>query len=55
MHWIIALSAVDPLTSVFGRHLPHSLFGAKQFSCDMREKIWGKSQSLSVAFVVNRN
>ena len=35
MHWIIALSAVDPLTSVFGRHLPHSLFGAKQFSGDV--------------------
>jgi len=55
MHWIIALSAVDRLTSVFGCHLPHSLFGAKQFSCDMREKIWGKSQSLSLAFVVKRN
>ena len=37
-----------------GRHLPLSVFGAKQFSSGVRAKVWGRAQTYSSAFVVGR-
>ena len=37
-----------------GRHLPLSVFGAKQFSYGVRAKIWGRAQTYRSAFVVSR-
>ena len=37
-----------------GRHLPLSVFGAKQFSYGVRAKVWGRSQTYHSAFVVGR-
>ena len=42
------------ITSGTGRHLPLSLFGAKQFSYGVRAKIWGRAQTFRSAFVVKR-
>ena len=42
------------VTSGTGRHLPLSLFGAKQFSYGVRAKIWGRAQTFRSAFVVKR-
>ena len=42
------------ITSGSGRHLPLSLFGAKQFSYGVRAKVWGRAQTLRSAFVVKR-
>lgn len=41
-------------TAGSGRHLPLSVFGAKQFSYGVRAKIWGRAQTFRSAFVVNR-
>jgi hypothetical protein len=35
-----------------GRHLPLSVFGAKQFSYGVRAKVWGRVQTYRSAFVV---
>jgi hypothetical protein len=37
-----------------GRHLPLSVFGAKQFSYGVRAKVWGRAQTYRSAFVVGR-
>ena len=37
-----------------GRHLPLSVFGAKQFSYGVRAKVWGRAQTFRSAFVVGR-
>jgi hypothetical protein len=37
-----------------GRHLPLSVFGAKQFSYGVRAKVWGRVQTYRSAFVVGR-
>ena len=37
-----------------GRHLPLSVFGARQFSYGVRAKIWGRAQTYRSAFVVKR-
>ncbi len=37
-----------------GRHLPLSVFGAKQFSYGVRAKVWGRAQTFRSAFVVDR-
>ena len=37
-----------------GRHLPLSVFGAKQFSYGVRAKVWGRAQTYPSAFVVGR-
>ncbi len=42
------------VTSGSGRHLPLSLFGAKQFSYGVRAKIWGRAQTFRSAFVIKR-
>lgn len=41
-------------TTGHGRHLPLSLFGARQFSYGVRAKVWGKAQTYKSAFIVNR-
>ena len=45
---------LSTITSGSGRHLPLSLFGAKQFSYGVRAKIWGRAQMFRSAFVVKR-
>ena len=37
-----------------GRHLPLSIFGAKQFSYGVRARVWGRAQIYRSAFVVDR-
>jgi hypothetical protein len=41
-------------TSGTGRHLPLSVFGARQFSYGVRAKVWGRAQTYRSAFVVKR-
>lgn len=47
-------ATMSTVTSGTGRHLPLSLFGAKQFAYGVRAKIWGKAQNFRSAFVVKR-
>jgi hypothetical protein len=47
-------STMSTTTSGSGRHLPLSVFGAKQFSYGVRAKIWGRAQTFRSAFVVKR-
>ncbi len=41
-------------TSGSGRHLPLSVFGARQFSYGVRAKVWGRAQTYRSAFLINR-
>ena len=47
-------STLTTTTSGSGRHLPLSVFGAKQFSYGVRAKVWGKAQNYRSAFLVAR-
>ena len=47
-------SALVTTTSGTGRHLPLSVFGARQFSYGVRAKVWGRAQTFRSAFVVTR-
>jgi hypothetical protein len=47
-------ASMAAVTSGTGRHLPLSVFGAKQFTYGVRARIWGKAQSFRSAFVVKR-
>ena len=47
-------STLDTRIVGTGRHLPLSVFGAKQFSYGVRAKIWGRAQTYRSAFVVDR-
>jgi len=47
-------STLSTTTSGSGRHLPLSVFGARQFSYGVRAKIWGRTQTYRSAFVVKR-
>lgn len=47
-------ATLSTTTSGSGRHLPLSMFGARQFSYGVRAKIWGRAQTFRSAFVVKR-
>jgi hypothetical protein len=47
-------STLTTTTSGSGRHLPLSVFGARQFSYGVCAKVWGRAQTYRSAFLVNR-